>query len=95
MLFASLAVAAAAALSVSAQTPSLCDKYTTALLKNNTPENQLTLLTLVVHTAIIGNYTQPNVGIKVPGLLSPTTINGTKVDLLAVSLKLFWYWVTR
>ncbi len=34
---------------------SICDYYTTALLKNNTAENQYTLLTLVVNTAVIGN----------------------------------------
>lgn len=34
---------------------SICDYYTTALLKNNTAANQLTVLTLVVNTAVIGN----------------------------------------
>lgn len=34
---------------------SICDYYTTALLKNNTAANQKTLLTLVVNTAVIGN----------------------------------------
>jgi len=34
---------------------SICDYYTTALLTNNTAANQLTLLTLVVNTAVIGN----------------------------------------
>lgn len=66
---ASLALAATAI----AQDPSICDKYTTALLKENNAKNQETLLTLVVNTAVIGNYTKPNVGIKVPGLLAPGT----------------------
>lgn len=35
----------------------ICDYYTTALLKNNTAANQKTLLTLVVNTAVIGNCT--------------------------------------
>lgn len=61
---------------------SICDYYTTALLKNNTAENQLTLLTLVVNTAVIGNYTQPNVGISVPGILAPGKFNGEDVELL-------------
>ncbi|KAI9840744.1 MAG: hypothetical protein M1838_003928 [Thelocarpon superellum] len=61
---------------------SVCDYYTTALLKNNTAENQLELLTLVVNTAVIGNYTKPNVGIAVPGILTPGTYNGTAVNLL-------------
>ena len=47
--------------------PSLCDKYTTALLKKDTAANQQLLLTLVVNTAVIGNYTQPN-GMAIDGL---------------------------
>jgi hypothetical protein len=34
---------------------SVCDYYTTALLKDNTAENQATLLTVLVNTAVIGN----------------------------------------
>lgn len=47
--------------SVAAQRPegtSICDYYTTALLKKNTAANQYTLLTLLVNTAVIGNYTE-------------------------------------
>ena|SRR5215469_9367315 len=57
MLFKALAVAAVVGAAV-AQRPtnmSICDYYTTALLKNNTATNQMTLLTLVVNTAVIGN----------------------------------------
>ncbi|KAH6656468.1 hypothetical protein BKA67DRAFT_531737 [Truncatella angustata] len=86
MRFSKTAIAAVAAASTaSAQRPSntsICDYYTTALLKNNTADNQYTLLTLVVNTVVIGNYTQPNVGIKVPGILAPGKINGTDVNLL-------------
>ena len=53
---------------VISQTISLCDKYTTALFKNNTPDNQLILITLVVNTAIIGNYTNGSMN-AVPGIL--------------------------
>lgn len=85
MLFKALAILAAAGSAV-AQRPadtSICDYYTTALLKNNTAANQMTLLTLVVNTAVIGNYTKPNVGIMVPGILNPNgTYNGTKVNLV-------------
>ncbi|KAI9653890.1 MAG: hypothetical protein M1829_001116 [Trizodia sp. TS-e1964] len=84
MLRKSLAAAALIATGALAQRPtntSICDYYTTALLKNNTAANQLTLLTLVVNTAIIGNYTQPNVGIAVPGILAPGKVNGTDVNL--------------
>ena len=62
---------------------SICDYYTTALLKENTAENQLKLLTLVVNTAAIGNYTQPNVGIVVPGILAPDAkFQDTPVNLV-------------
>jgi hypothetical protein len=53
-----LVVTAAAVGGAVAQRPtntSICDYYTTALLKNNTAANQMTLLTLVVNTAVIGN----------------------------------------
>lgn len=77
-----LAMASAAV----AQRPSnvsICDYYTTALLKENNATNQYTLLTLLVNTAVIGNYTQPNVGVAVPGILNPNgTYNGTKVNLV-------------
>lgn len=83
MFFKALTVAAAIS-GAMAQRPngtSICDYYTTALLKDNTAANQKTLLTLVVNTAVIGNYTKPNVGIHVPGILAPGEFNGTKVNL--------------
>ena len=51
-----------AATAVAAQRPedeSICDYYTKALLKENTAENQATLLTLVVNTVVIGNCKIP------------------------------------
>lgn len=57
MFFKTLTVATAVA-GAMAQRPSnmsICDYYTTALLKNNTAANQYTVLTLVVNTAVIGN----------------------------------------
>ncbi len=59
MRFSTIAVAAAATVA-NAQRPAdtpICDYYTTALLKNNTAENQMTLLTLLVNTVVIGNCT--------------------------------------
>lgn len=61
---------------------SICDYYTTALLKDNNATNQLTLLTLLVNTAVIGNYTKPNVGVKVDGILAPGKYNDTDVNLV-------------
>lgn len=61
---------------------SICDYYAKALLKESNATTQQTLLTLVVNTAVIGNYTMPNVGVKVPGILTPGMVNGTAVNLL-------------
>jgi hypothetical protein len=59
MRYNKLALAAVAATAVNAQDrpedESICDFYTTALLEENTAENQATLLTLVVNTVVIGN----------------------------------------
>ena len=81
-----VAVAAFVFQNVNAQRPaneSICDYYTTTLLMNNTAENQMTVLTLVVNTAVIGNYTKPNVGIMVPGILAQGQMQeGIPVDLL-------------
>lgn len=85
LFFKSLLLMLAAVGTTVAQRPaneSICDYYTTALLKVNNATNQYTLLTLLVNTAVIGNYTQPNVGVSVPGILSPGMYNGTKVNLL-------------
>jgi len=77
-----LAVAAGTAQAQRPEDTSICDYYTTALLKENTADNQATLLTLVVNTVVIGNYTEPNVGIKVPGILAPGKFNDADVNLL-------------
>jgi len=85
MLFRSLIASAALVGSALAQRPantSICDFYTTALLTDNNATNQYTLLTLIVNTVVIGNYTQPNKN-AVPGILaSNATFNGTKVNLV-------------
>ena len=60
---------------------SICDYYTKALLKQDNAKNQQLLLTLLVNTVVIGNYTQPNHN-AVPGILAPGTYNGEKVNLL-------------
>jgi hypothetical protein len=66
---------------VVAQNMSVCDKYTTALLMDNNSTNQYTLLTLLVNTVVIGNYTQPNKN-AVPGILAKGMYMGTEVNLL-------------
>ncbi|KAH6622512.1 hypothetical protein F5144DRAFT_497587 [Chaetomium tenue] len=86
MRFAGVALAFSAIVAnVAAQRPSdisICDYYTTALLKNNTADNQYNLLVALVNTVVIGNYTQPNVGITVPGILAEGIYNGTNINLL-------------
>ncbi|KAK2608829.1 hypothetical protein QQS21_002686 [Conoideocrella luteorostrata] len=84
MRFSNIVLAAAAGTAVNAQRPKdepICDYYTKALLKNNTAMNQATLLTLLVNTVVIGNYTMPNVGVKVPGILAPGEVGGKMVNL--------------
>ncbi|KAF2798870.1 hypothetical protein K505DRAFT_333101 [Melanomma pulvis-pyrius CBS 109.77] len=75
--FTSLALVGAAV----AQNVSVCDKYTTALLKENNATNQYTLLTLLVNTVVIGNYTQPNMN-AVPGILAKGKYMDKEVNLL-------------
>ncbi|KAL9049244.1 MAG: hypothetical protein Q9162_007319 [Coniocarpon cinnabarinum] len=85
------AIALASMSAVSAQQQeSICDKYTTALLKENNAANQYTLLTLLVNTAGIGNFTGPGTQhedlpgsmVNVPGILAPGVAEGEQVNLL-------------
>lgn len=81
MRVSSLFLAGATCLTAAAQNVSLCDKYTTALLKDNNATNQYTLLTLLVNTVVIGNYTKPNMN-AVAGILAKGNYMGTDVNLL-------------
>ncbi|KAK3117698.1 hypothetical protein LTR53_000627 [Teratosphaeriaceae sp. CCFEE 6253] len=85
-MFSLVLAAGLLAASASAQRPSntsVCDYYTTALLKDNNATNQETLITLLVNTAVIGNSTPTTANIKVPGILAANqTYNGTAVNLL-------------
>lgn len=61
---------------------SICDYYSNALLGGSNATTQYTLVMLLVNTAVIGNYTQPN-KLAVPGILAEgATYNGTSVNLL-------------
>jgi len=82
MYMKSLALAAAISTVTAQNTTSFCDKYTTALFTNNTAENQLMLLTAVVNTAVIGNYSESKTGKAVSGILAKGTYEGVEVDLL-------------
>lgn len=62
---------------------SICDKYTSALFPQNNAAYQQLLLTLVVNTAVIGNYSPSStVAPGAPGILTPGTYNGESVNLL-------------
>lgn len=84
MLVESLVLVAALSV-VNAQRPenvSICDYYTSNVLGENTAENQQTLMQLITHTFILGNYTTPNVGIKVAGVAAPGNFEGHEVNIL-------------
>ncbi|TKA83237.1 hypothetical protein B0A55_02956 [Friedmanniomyces simplex] len=87
MMKPTLLVLALAATHAAAQRPantSVCDYYTTALLKDNNATNQEALVTLVVNTAVIGNFTPNKLNILVPGILAQNqTYNGSSVNLAA------------
>lgn len=54
-------LALSATSAVSAQRPAdvpMCDYYTKAIMKENTAENQLRVLTVLVNTVVIGNCKQ-------------------------------------
>lgn len=61
---------------------SICDYYTGAVLKQNTAANQYTLLTVLVNTVVIGNYSACTVGGGLPGILAPAYYGGEQVNLL-------------
>jgi hypothetical protein len=72
MLFKKVTPVLAMASGVLAQRPTnvtICDYYTTALLTNNTAENQYTLLTLLVNTVVIGNCKCLVVSLSLTGLV--------------------------
>jgi hypothetical protein len=74
MHFKRLATAFGAVSSVVAQRPSgtsICDYYTTALVKEDTAANQYALFTVLVNTVVIGNYSPCAVGGGLPGILTP------------------------
>lgn len=60
----------------------ICEHYSTLLLGASNATTQHTLMTLVVNTAVIGNYSSASKS-YVPGILATdATYNNVKVDLL-------------
>jgi hypothetical protein len=69
---------------------STCDFYTKHILGSNTPANQSLLIRLILNTAVIGNYTTPNVGISVVGANVPHIYNGMRI-LSSLNYCIFTY----
>ena len=61
---------------------SICNTYTTSILGSNAPETQHLLMTLFVNTALVGNYTTPNTGVAVNGIMWPGEWKGQPVNLM-------------
>ncbi len=80
--FALLSGAAGSALAQRPSGTSICDYYTTALFKDDSAVNQYTLLTVLVNTVVIGNYSACAVGGGLPGILAPAYYGGEQVNLL-------------
>lgn len=60
----------------------ICDYYASAALGASNASTQYTLLTLIVNTAVIGNYSNSSTAL-VPGILAKNaTYNKTAVNLL-------------
>ncbi|KAJ8099539.1 hypothetical protein POJ06DRAFT_290727, partial [Lipomyces tetrasporus] len=84
VLLGALAVASAAL----AQRPNyttICDYYTPKILnKPNSPASQLELMTVIVNTFILGNYSPyQQVNVTVAGITAPAQYHGATVNLLS------------
>jgi hypothetical protein len=61
---------------------SICNKYTPQIFGSNAPTNQRLLMALFVNTALVGNYTTPNTGIAVNGIMWHGQWNGSPINLM-------------
>ena len=61
---------------------SICDYYSKTILGANTAANELLLVTLLVNTFFIGNYTTPNIGIACPAIAAAAIYNGERISLI-------------
>jgi hypothetical protein len=91
MKLSTLALLAVGVLAQRPENTSICDYYTTALLKDNTAKNQATVLTALVNTVVLGSkMPKPNItGVTFPmvdglnGILDPmATFMGQGANLL-------------
>jgi len=84
MRFYSLSIAVYLVLVDAAVPPNetICDYYTPILFGANNATTQMMHMTMLVNTALAGNYTMPNAGVAVTGILNPGSFQGTPVNLL-------------
>ncbi|KAI8903631.1 hypothetical protein EDD86DRAFT_250344 [Gorgonomyces haynaldii] len=59
----------------------ICDFYTQKIFGQNNAQNQVKLLTKLVNTVVIGNYTAGTTVDGIVGILAPVVVNGERVDL--------------
>ena len=60
----------------------ICDFYSQALFNENTERSQLKLMTALVNTVLIGNYTPTVNNQQVTGILAPSRFNGETIELM-------------
>ncbi|KAL5322636.1 hypothetical protein ACEPPN_010610 [Leptodophora sp. 'Broadleaf-Isolate-01'] len=60
----------------------ICDYYSETILGEKTAASQKLLMTILMNTVVLGNYTTPNVGIPVHGIAAPGVQDGKDVNLL-------------
>ncbi|KIW13669.1 hypothetical protein PV08_08860 [Exophiala spinifera] len=78
-----LVAAASATVALRPENITICDYYTPIVTgKDNSAESQYDLMQLITHTFILGNYTTPNVGVKVQGIAAVFPYKGHDVNLL-------------
>ncbi|KAH7348553.1 hypothetical protein BKA65DRAFT_536556 [Rhexocercosporidium sp. MPI-PUGE-AT-0058] len=60
----------------------ICDYYSEKILGEKTAASQKLLLTILINTVVVGNYTTPNVGVSVHGIATPGVQDGKDINLL-------------
>lgn len=65
---------------------SICNKYTFLIPDSSTPTNQRLLMTLFVNTTLVDNYTTPNTGISVNGIMWPGEWHDIPINLMPDSM---------
>ena len=80
MKFSTTATFISASIALPTAFASICDNYTTLVFGTNTATNQYKLISALVNTALIGNYSVGKVAVN--GILNPGDYNGKAINLL-------------